>query len=428
MALRCEKKFAAQAIAWFIVALLAVGSICLASLPSPVLYPELSIQSPLVVCIADSHYWKKTRSFVYEQGGKAGPSWYMIPAENHDLSACVDSVNSLLAQHPSVNKQRIYLVIIGDNKLWKRLQYLDSEIWAARMWVSGEAPQVKAPWLSGSIEDLAGAQKTILERRRWEIDVVQSHQSAYTKGKARRQAFSLGVSSIWANPRAEKGSTLEPPARMRLLSLKGIIHVLPHLEIVPFAQAGIAIPRPDEQAIQSQVRDQIDIESILNGSSDDITVDVSFALDGYITGALGMDFHYVFNDNWKISPYAGLGVSNQFILSFSGSIDTTLTIDPNDALGGSFGGFDSQSRPGLNPDDEDSPLEEQSFSMKAGLRFVAGTRLHLGPQFSADISTSWTPFQLDQGDNPPFSQFTIGLGLNMRFLKARQKSYHYLRL
>jgi len=390
-------------------------------------YASKKTNAPLVISIFQSEARSNFYALLPKSQLWQDYNFLMLEDDAFELEELIASINDVLNEEKNYDKNRIYLVLVGDEAILTRYKTLDLGIFAQQYHLSTvDALAVPPDYLSTPLKNvvLDEVLQQLSQKYLWQpdLDIIQdkSKRTVFKKSANRGIGLQLG----WLNFQSDLHDGFFP----NIINNFGIntFRILkPHWMYEFNLDFGGSLPNPQE-ILQDQVRSQVDFNAILNG--DDLEISLNTTLKGYISAQLGLGLNYLFTSEKKWNPYAGLQVSIQNHIFINTEIDTTIVIEGG-LSGLSGGGFGNSGRSGgrlsnlRNGDENFDPDIFQYVTLSPKL----GIQHHLNKRWFLDFHTQYLLDTKTFGNRETYlNSLQFRVGLRYRFTGKARTYYDYL--
>ena len=332
------------------------------------------------------------------------------------LETLYTELNHLIRSNTSgFNKNALQLIIMGSQNELERYELLDPSYFSSHYFVSSDNSEASQTFTTIKNSDWNGEVylESVKGKYLWGIDkhskrpkdsLINRDEGKLTLGY--RPATYIGLKNNNLGNYFTNGLSLDYSIRKN---------------IQLYAAAHFAIQRPKiEDEIQNQIRGQIDIFDIINGTTteQDVTLSVPISSKLYATASLGLN--YLFTPDKDFSFYVSTELSTNSSINTSGQLDTTFTV--------AFNGSNPNNFSTDNIDEEAIGIEQrEAVNINPGIGI--GIQLKLGGHFRFDLSAAYSTSikSLSVSDSFNNNAIRIGAGLHFRFKdkRAYESVYFY---
>ena len=348
---------------------------------------------------------------------------FYLFSNEHSVVYIKDSLNRLLNTNSSVNKSHLYLLVVGDAEWISNHTQMSNKLFAHQLIVSLDSSirsienyQV-IQWESLQLDQLL---QELKKKRQYQfvIDGIKwANQYDISRKKEQGIGIRTGLNIITGSQLDEDG----------YLPDTYFDYAINYFRIIKNrwrlnSEVAFTFKRPNPQKlIQDQIRSQVDVSSILSGSSINQDVHLNLEIIGRFGFQLSTDFYYFLDYKKKFNPYVGAGIGIGVLASFKGAIDTTINIDID-----SGGGFDRSAISGdQNQDLNDADIQETAM-LTPSINLSLGFQQELGEKMSFDLSAKYL-FDLKtiRGSEQHMNRLTINTGLIYKLSGRKKTIYKY---
>lgn len=328
------------------------------------------------------------------------------------LETLYSELNQLARSNTSTigfNRYALQLIIIGTQNELERCQSLNIKYFSSHWFLSLDNSKAKQPFTTVRKADWNSEEylKNIKGKYIWEIakaklpskDTLINHEEGrLTIGY--RPVMNFGLNNNNLGNYFSNGLSLDYQISKK---------------IQLYAAGSFAIERPKiEKEIETQIRSQIDISGIINGTVTEQDVTLSVPIRSHVYTSFNFGLRYLFTPDKDWSFYATTGLSSINSTKTTGQLDTTLTITFNGTTPNN--NFNSG-----NVDDEAIGLVEReavTINSSIGVGYQYKLSGHWRFDFSFNYSTSLRSVQ--SSDNFNNNALNITMGLNYRFKDKKE--------
>lgn len=380
---------------------------------------------PFVIVLVDNEH-REAFLQKYQTAESAAGSCFLITDAATDVSSLRDSLNQRISRNWRIDKQRIYLLIVGDQHLYDRCQAWQRDIFAAEYWLLTAAKPRQADKINQADFGSADLDKLMAyfrPRYVWISEIKQIESQHMQMIGDQREKGGWGIKYHLGIPQVRRSDSWTPKA-ISSVNLHGFYNLGPGLALTADMLGSARIPKPQSE-LQSQIFSQIDIGSILNGTADEQEIRIRGTFNGFVNLQAQLGLRKRVKLGRRMHLYGEVGLQLSMFQSFEIEIDTTILFDPSDLFsGGSPGsalGFDPSASGTLGDGGRIGAVNPGPFG---GI----GMRLNLGDKaawdFSARYQTSFAAFR-PEGAYTKFMSFQTGL--IFRINQKRLTYYEYIR-
>ena len=335
------------------------------------------------------------------------------------LETLYTELNQLTRSNTSTigfNRYALQLIIIGTQNELERCQSLNKKYFSSHWFLSLDNSRAKQPFITVRKADWNSEEylKNIKGKYIWEIDkaklpskdtLMNHEEGRLTIGY--RPVMNFGLNNNNLGNYFSNGLSLDYQISKK---------------IQLYAAGSFAIKRPKiEKEIEKQIRSQIDITGVMNGTVTDQDVTLSVPIKSQVYTSFTLGIRYLFTPKKDFSFYGTTALSSINSTKTTGQLDSTLTITFNGTTPNN--NFNSG-----NVDDEAIGLVDRE-AVTINSSIGAGFQYKLSGHWRVDLSLNYsTSLRSDQvSDTYNNNAFNIAFGFNYRFKdkKTYEKIYFF---
>jgi hypothetical protein len=315
-----------------------------------------------------------------------------------------------------LNKNALQLVIIGTDNELERYQSLDLNYFSTHYFVSLDNSKAKQPF-------------TTIKKADWKCDVyLENIKGKYLwfidKEKIKSPKDSLkkhevGRLTLGYTPVINIGFKNNNLGNYFSNGLSLDYSISKNIQLYTSGSFAIKSPKIEDE-IESQIRSQIDISDIINGTATEQELTLSVPIESQLYTSVSLGLRYLFTPEKDFSFYVSTELSSNISTKISGQLDTTLTLV--------FNGSTSNNFSSDNIEDEAIGLvQREAANINSGIG--AGFQYELGGKWRFDLSINYsTSIRIIRAsDTFNNNALKIAVGLNYRFKDKKEyaKIYFY---
>jgi len=377
-----------------------------------------------VVCILQDSIYAQTLSDLQEDTPQ-NAAFYLINGSVFQTTEIRDSLNELFNIDLAIDNSRVYLIKMGDNSFIGQHSDLHDEMFADKRSYRLEDLAVRDTASFNSLTELEDWETLLskfMEKHKFSLEIDKIRERAlefkYTKKGNKIKEFRINYISPFL-----KNSEAAKPAGFLTYNYESRRKISENIEFANWFGLSFKRPKPEDD-IRSQVRGQIDIGSIIEGTAEEQEINIQTTISGHAYANLAIQGRYLF-DTKGVQPYVGLGLSYLLYAGVSVPVDTTLFIDLSEGLSGG-GGFEI--------DRDNSDFAENADPLlvgRLGIPITAGfyRKMKKNDRWAIDFHASYDldPRMFGNKENV-LSTLSIGAGISLRIYGKKSKYYNYFRL
>ena len=362
---------------------------------------------PYIITITNGDLMDETKDYLGSYSGKRNPAFLLIDAESSSHNTLIQSINSNLNENASIDKHRVYLLIVGDQSFFEKYSSLGSNlIFSSKYYLSTDGTRVDHDEFEiGKIHVNTAEEvvSTLTSKYLWEIrlrEIKQSSVSDINENKVEKGISIRLAGNFLSAPEFEPGKR-----NFRSISVGTYRRWNKHWQTS--FDLSIGYNFPSRRKIQREAQALIG-DSFATGKEVDLDMSI------HIYTNVNFELKYLFRQNERLNPYLGVGLGATFFLA----MDTTISVDASEISSGSR----NFTRPdGFNRNNLES-ISGRSLSFSSGFLYQMGelTKIDVGARWNNDLN-------MFKSEGDVLNGLNLHFGINIKLQKKKDLFYEYVK-